>query len=262
MNIRLCKILFGLVLIFNQQSSHGQIGDIKDLAGGAADLFSGCASSDISAGCDAYYCCWNGGGRFLNLLIDHHKEIMEMRFLNPTLVSFEMDANMAYSYHFSVDSNRFYNYVNYLPHLRGNIGVFSADFRYNVLTDKINGYLDTYKTWELIFMLNLVPSESIKFSLGTGIMDEQYTGKYYNEHYLLMQFGLFKNKDFLEMDARAAIDYNTSKFPYIDAQMRYKMRIIDLPHVYVYLSLGGIFQAYYLEHQIVGANAGFLLNIH
>jgi len=251
-----------LLLLFCFNKSNAQIGDIKDLAGGAADLFSGCASSDLSAGCDAYYCCWNGGFHFFDFLIEHNKEIMQMKYLDPCLLSLEIDANAAYSVHYNPDSSRYYHYINYLPHIKCNLGIVSLDYRYNLLTEYVNDMPDTYKSWDLIMMLNFVPTDGVKISLGSGVYTETFTEKYYNEHYFFMQFGILENKDFLEIDTRVAVDYYTSLFPFIEAGMRYKLRMMEMPHVYGYLSLGGFFQAYYSEHQIYGLNAGLLFNIH
>ena len=256
------KIILSIFLSVLFARGEAQISDIKDLAGGAADALSGCSGSDVSAGCDAFNCCWNGGFHLFDFLIEHHHEIMEMRNLNPCLVSFETDLNMALSYHFSYDSGQFYHYINYLPDIKGNIGIFGADFRFNVLTETVNGVPDLYKSWDLIMMINLVPVKTFKLSLGSGVYAETYTKKYYNEYYLLMRFGLRGNRDFFDLDARLAADYTTSLLPFVEAGIRYKLRIMDLPHVYAYWSVGGIYQAYYVDHQIFGINVGILLNIH
>jgi len=256
------KILIIIAFLDFSGAANAQIGDIKNLADGAADIFSGCASSDIGTGCDAYYCCWDGGFHFFDFLVEHHQEIMGMRDLDPCLLSLEINPNSAYSFHYSIDSSRYYRYINYLPDIRANLGVFSAYFRYNILTEYINSLPDSYKTWDLLFMFNFVPDNGFKLSLGTGVYNENYTEKYYNEHYLSMQFGLFENKDFLNLDARVAVDYNTSLLPYLDVQIQYKLRIMNIPHFYTYLTLGALYQDYYQKHQIWGLSAGLSFNIH
>jgi hypothetical protein len=255
-------MLILLILLASKPEVKSQISDIKDLASGAADIFSGCAASDVSAGCNAFNCCWDGGFYFFDFLIDHHHEIMNLRYLDPCLLSLEVDANIAYAIHYSTDSNQYYNYVNYLPHVRGNLGIFSTDFRYNMLTEYTNDLPDSYKSWELLFMLNFVPVDGFKMSLGSGVFYEMFTEKYYNEHYFDMQFGLFENKDFIDLDTRVVVDYNTSVIPFLEAGMKYSMKFINFNRVYAYLSLGGFYQNYYESHDIWAASAGIMLNIH
>jgi hypothetical protein len=256
------KIVILSFLLISSVKSKSQISDIMDLAGGAADALSGCSSSDISAGCDAFNCCWQGGFYFVEFLIDHQHEIMDMRDLNPSLLSLEFDANVAYSFHYSADSGQFYKYFNYLPRIRGNLGIFSTDFRYNMLAEYDLDVPESYKSWDLILMLNFVPSEKFKISLGSGVYNELYTGNYYNEHYLNISFGMADNKNILDIDSRLAVDYAQSLFPFAEAGFRYKIRIMDISHVYSYFSLGFVYQNYYGQHDIFGGNAGLLFNIH
>jgi hypothetical protein len=256
------KIIILTVLLILSVKSKSQISDIMDLAGGAADALSGCSSSDISAGCDAFYCCWHGGFYFVEFLFDHHQEIMDMRNLNPSVLSLEFDANTAWSFHYSPDSGQFYQYFNYLPRIRGNLGIFSTDFRYNMLIEYDLDVPTYYKSWDLIMMLNIVPSERFKLSFGSGVYSELYTGNYYNEHYINTTFGLNNNRSLLDMDCRLAIDYTNSQLPFAEAGIRYMIRIMDIPHVYSYVTLGFVYQNYYAQHDIFGGNAGLLFNIH
>ncbi len=264
--MRLKKLFFCLAIFLMLSNGSvkikAQISDIKDLAGGASDAFSGCSGSDVSAGCDAFNCCWNGGFYFLEFLIDHHQEILEMRYLDPCLLSLDVDANFTFAIHYSQDKKQYYNYVDYLPHTRANLGVFSGDFRYNILTEYTNGFPDSFKSWELLFLINIVPANGFKMSFGSGVYAEMYTEKYYNEHYFNMQFGIYENKDFLDLDTRVAIDYTTSKIPFLEAGIHYKTRIINFNHVYGYLTFGGIYQNYYSSHDIWAAMGGFGLNVH
>jgi hypothetical protein len=262
MKTKVSKIVIIFLTILSSYQVKSQISDIKGLAGGAADALSGCSGSDVSAGCDAFNCFWNGGLYFVEFLIDHGKEIMDMRVQNPTLLSLDVDVNAAYSMHFSPDSGQYYRYLNYLPHIRGNLGIFSTDFRFNMLTEYDADIPDSYKSWELLFMLNFVPVYNFKISLGTGVFNELYTEKYYNEHYLNLQFGLFENKDVLDMDTRIAVDYSNSQVPFLEVGIRYKIRIMNMQHVYSYLSVGGLYQNYYGQHDIFGLSAGISFNMH
>ncbi len=255
-------MLLVLCMVKPMSPIYSQISDIKELASGAADLFSGCTASDITAGCDAFNCIWNVAYLFLDFVVNHHQEIMDRRYLNPGLFSFEVDAGFAGLVHYSGDDLIYYQYVNYLPHIRGNLGIFSTDFRFNLLAEYTNDLPDSYRSWDLIFILNLVPVNSFKMSFGTGLYGEMYTQEIYNEHYFQMQFGLFENKDFIDIDTRVAVDYATSLIPFMEASARYKWRFISFDHANAYLSLGGLYQNYYQEHILFGGSAGVLLNFH
>ena len=259
--VRLFKVLVVITLSTSlQQNLFCQIGDIKGLADGAGSLFSGCSGSDAGAACSSMSCCWDGGLFFVDFLIDHHKEIMNMKYLDPTLLSFEVNGNFAYALHYGHDT--LFTYINYLPQLRANIGVFSTDFRFNMLTEYTNDFPNSFKSWELLFLINLVPDKNFRIAIGTGVYDEMYTNNYYNENYLGFKFLMPNQKDFLDIDSRLVIDYNRSLFPFFEGGIRYNTRIIDFNHVYAYVSLGAMYQNYYSNHDIWAARGGILVNFH
>ncbi len=258
------KLLLILTTIFlsllTPCKSFSQIGDIKDLANGAGDIFSGCSGSDVDAGCSALSCCWDGGFYFIDFLIDHHKEIMNMRYLDPTVLSFEINGQFAYALHFAHDT--VFNYINYLPEVRGNLGIFSTDFRFNMLTEYTNDFPNSFKSWELLFLLNIIPDESFKIIFGSGIYNETFTDSYYNENYLEFKIGMPNQHDFIDMDSRVVFDYSTSKLPFFEGGIRYNTRIISFSHVYAYITLGAMYQNYYSSHDIWAARGGIALNFH
>ena len=107
------KILILVIFVINAQIAKAQIGEIKDLATGAADIFSGCSAADVSAGCNLFSSCWQGGYVFIDFLADHHQEILNLRNLDPCLLSLDIDMNLAYSVHYSSNPGHYYNYINY-----------------------------------------------------------------------------------------------------------------------------------------------------
>ena len=254
------KLLIVLFLFFGNISSYAQIEGIKDLASGAGSLLSDVSASDIDACCTASSCCWDGGFIFFDFLIDHHGDIMNFRYLDPTLLSLEVDVSFAYAMHYGYGD--YYTYINYLPRARGNLGVFSADFRYNILTEYRDDFPDSFKSWELLFLLNLMSDESVKITLGSGVYYEMFTEKYYNESYFETRIGTFENKDFLGLDTRVVVDYRTGQYPFFEAGIYYNTRIIDFEHLYGYISLGGVYQNYYTAHDIWAARGGLIFNIH
>ncbi len=245
---------------FSHICSYGQIEGIIDLATGAGSILSDVSGSDIEACCSAGSCCWDGGFIFFDFLIDHHEEIMNFRYLNPTILSLEIDASFAYALHYG--HGDYYTYINYLPRVRGNLGVFSTDFRYNILTEYTDDFPNSFKSWELLFLLNLMPDESVKITFGSGIYYEMYTEKYYSENYFETRIGTFENKDFVGIDTRLVVDYRTGKYPFFEAGIYYNARIIDFEHLSGYISLGGVYQNYYTAHDIWGARGGLIFNIH
>jgi hypothetical protein len=247
-------------LIFYQFKSSGQIDVIKDLAEGAGSLLGDVSASDLEACCVASDCCWDGGIFFVDFLINHHEEIMDFRYMNPTLLSLEIDGSFTYAIHYGYGN--YYTYINYLPRVRGNLGVFAADFRYNILTEYTDDFPNAFKSWELLFLINLMPDENVKFSIGSGVFYEEYTEKYYNENYFETKFGIFENKNFLGLDTRVVYDYNTARYPFFEAGIYYNTRIIEFEHLYGYITLGGIYQNYYQAHDIWAARGGFIFNLH
>ena len=255
------KLLIIVILTLSRaENSNGQIGDIKDLAGGAGELFSGCSGSDIDAGCSALSCCWDGGFFFVGFLIDHHEEIMNMRNIDPTVLSLEMDGQFAYALHFAQDKT--YTYINYLPRVRGNLGVFSTDFRFNMLTEYTDDFPDSFKSWELLFLLNIIPVENFKITFGSGIYNETFTDSYYNENYVQFRIPMPKKSDFFDLDTRFVMDYSTSRFPFFEGGIRYNTRIINFSHFNAYITLGAMYQNYYSSHDIWAARGGISLNLH
>jgi len=253
-------IIAWLIILFMSNNIFGQIGDIKGLADGAGEVFSGCSGSDFDAACSGLSCCWDGGLFFIDFIFDHHEEIMNMRFLDPTVLSFEVDGQFAYALHYAHDT--LFNYINYLPQIRGNLGIFSTDFRFNMLTEYTNDLPNSFKSWELLFLINIVPDESFKIAFGSGIYNEMYTDSYFNENYLQFKILMPNKHDLLHMDTRVVIDYANSRYPFFEGGIRYNTRIVTLSHLYGYITLGAMYQNYYSSHDIWAARGGIAFNFH
>jgi hypothetical protein len=257
MKKNLLILIFNILFFFSPVNISCQIGEIKDLASGAGDLFSGCSPSDIDAGCSALSCCWDAGFYFLDFLIDHHQEILNMRNLDPTVLSFEVNPDLAYALHFGKD--QVYQYVNYLPGARANIGIISADFRFNMLTEYTNDFPDSFKSWEMLFLLNIIPAESFKITFGTGAYYETFTESWFNEHYLEFKILMPNHHDFFDLDSRVAVDYERGLIPFMEAGITYNTRFISVNHVNAYLSFGAMYLNYYSAHDIWAAKGGVKL---
>ena len=254
------KICILCSLLFVQLTCISQIEAIKDLASGTGSILSDVSPSDLEACCSAGYCCWDVGVIFIDFLIGHHEDIMDFKYMDPTLLSLEIDGSFTYGIHYSLGN--YYKHINYLPRVRGNLGVFAADFRFNLLTEYTDDFPDSYKSWELLILINLMPADNVKFSLGSGIFYETFTEKYYNENYFETRFGLFENKNFLGIDTRVVVDYSASKLPFFEAGIYYYTRIIEFDHLAGYIALGGTYQNYYQAYDIWALRGGLVFNLH
>ena len=179
---------------------------------------------------------------------------------DPTVMSVDARANFALGGHYSRNTN--YVYVNYLPGIRGNLGAFSTDFRFNVLTEYTDNFPDSFTSWEWLFLFNIEPTSTFKLTFGTGVQAEKYSDSYFNEHYLGFRFGLANNIDFIEADTRMSIDYETGAIPFFEGGIHYRKRIAAFSSVYMYITLGGVYQNYYSSHDIWAAQGGLVVNIH
>ncbi|MDF1549613.1 MAG: hypothetical protein P1P88_17435, partial [Bacteroidales bacterium] len=95
MKKHLPTMLFVIFLFFSNVGSYAQIEAIQGLAEGAGSLISDISPVLVEAGCNSMNCCWDGGLFFIDFLIDHQREIMNSRKLDPTLISLEIGANFA-----------------------------------------------------------------------------------------------------------------------------------------------------------------------
>lgn len=266
-------ILF--ILALNFLIANAQIKDVKKSSKSNSSSSSSASSHPISSSSassssndlsgellyDAFSCCFNNGFLLgLGLIAQNHKSIMNLLENDPSVLSFDVRANFALGYHYAYNKN--YVYVNYLPGVRGNIGAFSTDFRFNVLTEYTNNFPDAFVSWEWLFLFNIEPSPAFKLTLGTGVQSERYNGSYFNEHYLGFRFALPGNVDYIEADMRLSMDYGTGNFPFYEGGIHYKKRIAAFNVVYMYITLGGVYQNYYSSHDIWAAQGGLIVNIH
>jgi len=187
-------------------------------------------------------------------------DTLSWKQIDPTFESFEIRPQFDVGYHYS--SQKGYTYIDFLPGLRANIGMVMLDFRYNILTEYTDDFPDSFKSWEFLFMLNLLPRKDIKLALGTGLHSEEFTNSTYHEIYLGSKFGLNDNKDFIDADTRFSVDYETKAFPFFEIGVRYNKRIMNFNKIYVHLTLGAIYQNYYQSHDIWSFRGGVLVNIH
>ncbi|OQY01627.1 MAG: hypothetical protein B6I20_07620 [Bacteroidetes bacterium 4572_117] len=264
------KTLALIVLLSSYLCADAQIEDIKKNSKenknnkqSGTSFSSDDSSDDLGVGCiaDAFSCCFNtGASMFFSLMVENHRSIINLLEKDPTVLSFEARANVAVGLQYSKHEN--YTYVNFLPGVRGNLGAFSTDFRFNILTEYADDFPDSFSSWEWLFLLNIEPVETFRLNFGSGVQYEKYSASYFNEHYIGFKFGLNKNKDYLDIDTRFSMDYATSAFPFFEAGVHYKKRIAAFDNVFMHISLGGMYQNYYQSQDIWALQGGLIVNVH
>ena len=180
--------------------------------------------------------------------------------IDPTFVSWDLRANFDIGYHY--DSEWHYTYVDYLPGVRMNLGFIMFDYRYNILTEYTDGNPDSFKSWELLVLFNLLPRKDLKIFLGTGIHREKFSKQNFNEHYLGAKVGVLNNKNHFDLDVRFSVDYKTGAFPFFETGIRYNKRLMNVNNLFGYITIGPIYQNYYQAHDIWSLRGGIIVNIH
>ncbi len=196
------------------------------------------------------------------LLMDHHRDLMKNRDVDPTVLSIDFMPHIAYS----PDDD----YINLLPRIRGTWGIFSTDFRFNYLAEFDNAAADIYNTWEWqILQLNLVAAEVFNFRIGTGLLSENYKENLvYNEHSIGFEFRSQDQNLLTSLEGRTTWDYETGSHVFTEGNLRFSYRFININHVFGYVIVGGIYQRYYESTvdspavNLFSAQMGLTFNIH
>jgi hypothetical protein len=271
--IHIILICLGLALI-NQNKLYSQIDDIKtrsddnkdnhnnsssnnnnndsDDSGGdiAESCASGCSSGCMDVGCNI----------FAGFLGEYTENVASYRDTNPTILSFEANAGFSGAMH--ITSAETYNYLIYMPTIRGNLAAFLLEFRFNLLTEFSNDLPNSFRCWDFIAGFNIVPSDKFILTIGTGVEREMYNDMYFHEYYIGSRIWSPELSNYLELDYRISADYETGVLPFQEAGVRYNFRIMNFGHVFAYVNLGLIYQNYYQAHDIWGLRAGIAFNIH
>ncbi len=268
MAITMKKFLL-FIFYFSVISTYAQINDIKKSSksnsskNSSVSTYSSTTDDDFTGACmaDIVGCCFeNGFSLVFGLLAENNRIVMQNRAADATVISADFKANFALGWHYS--SAKTYVYVNYLPEISINLASFTTSFRYNVLTEYTNDFPNSFTSWEWLFLFNIQPSPVFKMSLGTGVQYEKYSDGYFNEHYIGFRFRMKNERDFLEANTRFSVDYETGAVPFLEAGIHYKLQIAEFEHVYMYLSLGGLYQNYYSSHDIWLGRGGLIVNWH
>ncbi|NJO87926.1 MAG: hypothetical protein HC831_02415, partial [Chloroflexia bacterium] len=177
-------------------------------------------------------------------------------------ISVELKPCFDLGFHKGTDKN--YTYVDYLPNARINLYVLQLDFRYNILTEYTDGFPDSFKSWEMLFMFNLSANQDYKIVFGTGLHreiwdDEQIS---FHEYYIGTQIPFTNGADYFDADTRFSVDYETEVFPFFEIGGRYNKRFLNFEHLSGYITLGATYQNYYQSHDIWALRGGVIIKWH
>ena len=221
------------------------------------------SSDDLAAGClmDAFGCCFENGFTLVaGLLAENHRMMMQNIDADPTIISADFKMNFAPGWHYTQPKS--YIYVDFLPEITVNLVWFTTSFRYNVLTEYTNDFPNSFTSWEWVFLFNVEPSPVFKLSFGTGVQYEKYSDTYFNEHYIGFRFLMPNKRDYLDANTRFSMDYSTGAIPFLEAGIHYKVRVAEFEHLYLFISLGAMYQNYYSSHDIWLGRGGLIVNWH
>jgi hypothetical protein len=204
-------------------------------------------------------------------LAKHHTYLMKNRDIDPTVLSIDVKAPLAY--------NPDWNYMNFLPSARASWGVLSMDFRFNYLAEFEDFTLDIYKLmhWQMI-QFNIKPVPVFGLTIGTGLLFENYTDTVYNsnlstvdtkrfkdnynEHYLGLHFKFKEQQYLFNLEGRWALDYETTTDIFQEINLNGGYRFINFRHLYGYLTFGFVYQKYYSSVNLYSLFVGMNFNFH
>ena len=190
----------------------------------------------------------------IDMLIIHHQYLMDNKNNYPVAFSFD------YMPHFAFNQN---NQYNMLQRIRGTLGIFSSDLRLNYLAEFSDFSAKSYNTldWQII-QFSTYPSNNVNIRFGTGLLYDNYSELFFNEHSLGLEFYFKEYKYWLALDGRFALDYNRGESIYNEVNFRLNYRIIKTQHFNTYFTIGALYQNYYSVTDLFSAQGGLSINIH
>ncbi len=248
------KLILSILISLLSFGAFSQIDAIKAAADGVVIAADALGSSDAccSDPCflllfdDLIY--WSIDG-----LINHHIYIMDHPEDFPDRYSFE------YMSHFAADGQ---NQFSVLQRVRGTVGIISSDFRVNILSEIQNLNFSTYKTfdWQII-NLNFRPDQSVEFSLGSGLMYDNYSETFYNQHYASLGFHLLNNQVHTVMEGRYTPSYIRQYIVYTELSLRNQVHLFTMGSLHTYFMIGGMYQSYYEVAEYLSLQAGLTFKV-
>jgi len=265
------KLLIIIICLFSISNTFGQIDDIRKQADRKKENANNNNNSsndrNQSNGGDGSPCidlcfetCTNAViATMVEAMLEKHVDIMNNRTTYPAALSLEIMPHAAYGVYFADASNN--TYVNFLPRIRGNWGIFSTDLRLNYLATYKDYKADVFKTLEWnILMLNIMPDDNFKLSFGGGLLYEYYTKSSYNELFVGADFNLNNRKHIISLEGRLATNYEFTVF--VETTLRANTRFINMGSLKGYVSYGIVYQNYYEAVDLLMGQVGLTFQIY
>lgn len=158
------------------------------------------------------------------------------------------------------------DYHSLRPRIRGQIGVFSTDFRFSSLIEPRLDGSDIYNTldWQII-QIAWVNMPQVTFRTGIGIMHEYDTNLSYPE--FTGSFDIYFNQQKIRFapEFRYAQDF-TSEFgrvvPRSEVNAELSYALLMKPHFKIYGGINALYARYYQSVDIWTVGAGLKLRVH
>ncbi len=94
-----------------------------------------------------------------------------------------------------------------LPRAQSGYGVFSTDLRMNQIIEVGNSFVSTYRTWDWqVLKARIIDWKHCSFSLGGGMVFEQYNNNIFGEATAEFAFNFFKGRLYIPLEGRMAIN--------------------------------------------------------
>ncbi|MEZ4883338.1 MAG: hypothetical protein R3E32_01285 [Chitinophagales bacterium] len=233
---------FLLILSASGIKLYAQVEDIKDASESNSNNSDGDNNGNGSS---------SGGNFFIDIAFDffslgfqYHTYQLSREKEMPNISSIEVHPTIGYGSG---------NTIVVAPRLRGNWGLFSADFRYFNL---VGGGL--YQTFDGQFLLNVVNEKEATLRMGTGFMHEYSGGKStYNEHFFGLDIRWNKDASITSnAEFRIAKDYSTGATPRLELNLRVNQKIFEKGRIVGYWTVGGIYQRYFNQINVWTGQTG------
>ncbi|MCP4521191.1 MAG: hypothetical protein GY827_05815 [Cytophagales bacterium] len=167
----------------------------------------------------------------------------------------------SYISHLDIDLNVGFlpnRYVVLLPHISGQYGVFSTDFRIYSNFERRLEKLDIYTTYDWqILGINFLSLDNVNARLSSGFLSEGFEGgTSYNEHMLSFQVYPSSALKF-NTELRLTHDYeNIWVRQEVNIRASYRLPITDSERTQFNLILGGLYARYYESVEVWTVSAG------
>lgn len=247
--MKICRFILVFVLISGQL--FGQVDKIK-----SSSSNSGSGKSNESGGGSVAGVFFDF---FLNVFIEvlpaWHNMVLSQKEVNPSVISLETMLQM------TAQPSAYYVYH---PRIRGNYGLFAADFRVNYLVQAdIDGHKDlTTFDWQVI-QLNLFAMRHVIGRAGIGVMAENY-GAYRNYVETTAGINLYSSNRKLcgSMEYRSTGNVVSGVAARREVSAAVEIQILEKGSLHTYATLGGMYQQYYEAISVWGIQGGLVFKVY